>query len=238
MDEVIEKIPNWLRYILAIPFGIICSILIYYVGYFSNLWIASPDSLMIKFYDYIYSNVINILIFMITMSYMLPKHQFKFVLTISIIFCSLSLIVIGMAIVMNTITLQDLIGMILSIVASIWSCFYIYNEFSNQETIYITKEDKEKQNDLYDKFENISQDKFITLSNIMIKGMEVSNIDEALDKSYEFYKQSDIKLDDINLEDENKYKTLSIIMMRALETNNIDDTINKIADFYKIETNN
>ena len=132
-----EKLPNWLRYILAIPFGFICLIIMYYICYFSNLWIASPDSLMIKFFNYIYNNGINAIVFIYAMDTMLPKHQFKFAVTISIIFCGIGMIGLGMSIMTGDITVSYLISLVFNIICFIYACYYTFKEY-NEVPVIIT----------------------------------------------------------------------------------------------------
>jgi hypothetical protein len=174
-----EKIPNWLRYTLAIPFGIVCSILGYYIIWFSNVLYASPDSLYMFLIDYLYNNCFNAVVLIYSMNYMLPKHQFKFTLVVSIIFCGLGFVGLGMSIIMQNITTSYIIGLILTFIAFIGSCCYTFNEYpiQKQESInnysydtkniniqesnedYETKffEELKRKNEEYDKGKNESK---------------------------------------------------------------------------------
>lgn len=127
MDDFIEKIPNWIRYILALPAGIVCLIIFYYIGYFANLYIASPDSWCIKFYTFFYNNGINVLIMMGVMNYILPNYQFKFTLVISVIFFALGFIGLGMNILIQNITVTYILGLVLTVIAFIYCCYCAYD---------------------------------------------------------------------------------------------------------------
>ena len=124
-----EKLPNWLRYILAIPFGIVCSIIGYYFVWFSNVLFASPDSLYMVLIDYMYTNCFNVFVMIYSMNYMLPKHQFKFTVTLSIIYCSLCLFALGLVFTEMSYTWSDYLAFILTFGAFIYSCYYTFNEY-------------------------------------------------------------------------------------------------------------
>ena len=130
-----EKIPNWLRYILAIPFGILSLFVVYYIGYFSNLYVASPDSIMMAVYDFTYSNFFNVIVMIYSMNYMLPKHQFKFTLVISILFCALGFVGLGMNILLGDITFIFILGFILNFVAFIICCVTTFNQYEKDKII-------------------------------------------------------------------------------------------------------
>ncbi len=223
MDDCFNRFPNWLRYILAIPFGILCLYIGYYVGYFSNLYIASPDSWCVVVFNFVYNNGINVMVMISTMNWMLPKHQFKFTLVISIILCGLGLVGLGMSILMRSITIPYIVGLITTIICFIGMCCYTYKEF---------EKDKEKQTE---KSVFSNDDKFIKLSNIIMQGLGVDNVDEALKKSYEFYKEQEIDMSNINLEDNNKYATLSKVVMLGIGANTIEEAIERISQYYQAQ---
>ena len=133
MDDFLNKIPNWLRYILAIPFSLIAVIVGYYIFYWSNLWVASPDSLMMIFFNFIYKNGLNVFVLIGTLNYILPKHQIKFTLTISIIFCAIGFIGLGMVLLVGEITLPYIIGFITTLISFIISCIFTFKEYYNKE---------------------------------------------------------------------------------------------------------
>lgn len=79
----------------------------------------------------------------------------------------------------------------------------------------------------------IDYEKYIYLSKIVMQALETSNINETLNKVYEFYKENDIDINNIEYISNNPYYILAEIMMKALGTSNIDETINKTIEFYK-----
>ncbi len=132
--EFINKIPNFVRYIVAIPFGILCLIVGYYIGYFSQLYIASPDSLAIKIYNFLYQNGINVLVMIGGMNLILPKHRFKFTLIISVIFGFIGITGLGINIAYNNITISYIVGLILTILAFIYACYSTFNDEKENST--------------------------------------------------------------------------------------------------------
>lgn len=129
-----EKIPNWLRYILAIPFGIVANIVIYWIVYYTNLFYSHPESLYMLLIDYLYSNCIQIFIFFGCMNYMLPKHQFKFTVTISIIYCTVCMFALGLSFYELNFNWTDWLAIILTLGAFIYSCYYTFNEYEEKTT--------------------------------------------------------------------------------------------------------
>ena len=77
---------------------------------------------------------------------------------------------------------------------------------------------------------------YVQLADIMKQGLGVSDTDEALSKTYEFYKEQGIDVDSIELDLSNKEKSLSMIVMLGLGTNDIEDAITKTKEFYNIGT--
>lgn len=132
-NDIFKVIPNWLRYILAIPFGIICMILGYYLFHISNLWVASPDSLMVIFLDFIYNNSLNAIVIILSMDLMLPKHQFVFALIVSIIFCAIGFMSFGITIITQTCSVIFIIELILELISFIYSCYYTYKKYNIKE---------------------------------------------------------------------------------------------------------
>lgn len=149
-ENIFVKFPNWLRYILSIPLGLISVIVCYYIGYWANLWIASPDSLMMYFFTFIYQNSINVFVLIGTICYVLPKYQFQFTLTISILFCSLGFVGLGMNILINNITISYIIGFILTFVSFVISCIYTFNNLKNCTIEIKNKEINNKENNIND----------------------------------------------------------------------------------------
>lgn len=79
----------------------------------------------------------------------------------------------------------------------------------------------------------IDNNKCIELSNIIMKGLNETSIDNALLTTYQFYEEQGIDLSTINIKDNNKYRTLSLITMIGLGTTNIDEAIKQTTTFYK-----
>lgn len=227
--SMIDKFPNWLRYILAIPFGILCLYIVYYMGYFSSRFIASPDSWLMIIYNFLYANGINVLVMMAGMNYMLPKYQFGFTLTVSLIFCSIGMIGLGMSIITKTVTVPYIIGLILTFIAFIYSC-------------YVSFEDEEKNNQIYsnsyqveniEEISNIEKIKYVKLAEIVMNALGTTNIGETLEQTYKFYENNGVDMNSIKITSQNPYIILAEIMMQALGTHNIDDTIDKAIEFYR-----
>jgi hypothetical protein len=126
MEKYIEKIPSWLRYILAIPFGIIMVLFIALITLITQLLYADPNSLWITIISFIFANGINVIVFFYGLNIMLPKKKFVITLAISIIVGILYSISQGMSIVMNTITWEYIIAYILFMTCMGISCYMSY----------------------------------------------------------------------------------------------------------------
>ncbi len=126
MEKYIEKIPNWLRYILAIPFGIIMVLFIALITLITQLLYADPNSLWITIISFIFANGINVIVFFYGLNIMLPKKKFVVTLVISIIVGILYSISQGMLIVMDTITWEYIIAYILFMTCMGISCYMSY----------------------------------------------------------------------------------------------------------------
>ena len=137
-----EKVPNWLRYIIAIPGGILGSILAYCIVNFSNLWIASPDSLMIKLWAWVYGNGVGILIALYFMDLILPKYKVQFNITLSLLYGALIVVAFTFLFLgITTYTWGQILGGIFNIVCLI--CFNVY-AFKHQEEL--NADNKEQNN--------------------------------------------------------------------------------------------
>ncbi len=124
--ELIDKMPNWLRYILAIPFGIICVIGMAFFISISN-YLYSSDNWQ-NIVNFIYKNGINVIIFFYALNTMLPKFKFQITLALSIIFCILYSIVQGMSIMAGTMSIEYIVAFIEFIIFLIISCYYSYKK--------------------------------------------------------------------------------------------------------------
>lgn len=82
----------------------------------------------------------------------------------------------------------------------------------------------------YNKFSEI--DKYVELSKIVMKKLDIESIDEAIEKTYGFYKEQGIDVDRIEIDENNKFTTLSKLVMLGLDTDNIDEAIKETKEFY------
>lgn len=215
MESLLEKIPNWVRYVLAIPFGLVCWFVGYYIGYFSNLYVASPDSWAMKIYIFLYNNGINVLVMLGTMNYMLPKYHFQFTLVISIILSSIIMIGLGMSILVQNITISYILGIMLFFSCIAYCCYCAYKEHINEDRNKID-----------------INNKYLELSNVVMKELGTNNIDEAIKLTYSFYKEHGVDVDKVEIGEKNKFETLSKLVMLGLDTDNIDEAIRETMDFY------
>lgn len=128
MEEKINKMPNWLRYVLAIPFGIILVILIGIVILISNSIYSDIDSLWFQLITFLYKNGINVIVFFWGVNSMLPAHRFTITLIISIIFGIIYTFIEGMAFMVGNISLEYILAYIEIIICLIISCYYSFNK--------------------------------------------------------------------------------------------------------------
>lgn len=215
MDNLLKKFPNWARYLLAIPFGLVCWFIGYYIGYFSNLYIASPDSIAMKIYIFLYNNGINVLVMLGTMNYMLPKYHFQFTLGISVVLSSITMIGLGMSILVQNITISYILGVLLFLGCIAYCCYCAYKEHINE-----------------DKNELNANSKYIELSKIVMKKLNTESIDEAIEMTYSFYKEQGVDVGKVKIDENNKFTTLSKLVMLGLDTDNIDEAIQETKKFY------
>lgn len=75
-------------------------------------------------------------------------------------------------------------------------------------------------------------DKYIELSKIVMKKLGTENIDEAIEKSYGFYKEQGIKVEEVQIDENNKFTTLSKLVMLGLGCDNIDEALQQTKEFY------
>lgn len=217
MEDFFNKMPNWLRYVLAIPFGFICYLIGYYLFYFSWCWFASPDSIAVIIYNFAYVNCVGIVIFLYTMSLMLPKHQFAFSLILSIIYGALNFIGLGFYFFAESITLSLIIEIVLTTLTLVLDCIYIHKEFKIDKAII--------------------DDKYIQLLNILKTAIGIENINDAIEKIYDFYSSQGINLPTTlrqtkKITEKQKYENLLAMFELATGDKGIDNIIKKLHDFY------
>lgn len=126
MDEYIEKMPNWLRYILSIPFGIICVIFVGTIIYISNLIFSDPNSIWTIISNFIFANGLNVIIFFYGFNLMLPDKKFTITLVLSIIIGITYSILQGISIGLNIISFEYILAYIIFITSLILSCYLSY----------------------------------------------------------------------------------------------------------------
>lgn len=128
MEDKINKIPSWLRYILAIPFGLLLAFLIGVVVLISNSIYSDIDSLWFQLITFLYKNGINVIVFFFGVNSMLPAHRFTITLIISIIFGIIYTFIEGMAFMVGNISLEYVLAYIEIIICLIVSCYYSFNK--------------------------------------------------------------------------------------------------------------
>lgn len=80
-----NKIPNWLRYILAIPAGIVVAVAGSILTYISNRYVSDPNSWNMVFIRFVEPNIGMPMFFIVGVYVMLPNHKKVISGTISII---------------------------------------------------------------------------------------------------------------------------------------------------------
>lgn len=84
---------------------------------------------------------------------------------------------------------------------------------------------------------SIDLDKYVELSKIIMARLNVESIDEAIEKTYSFYKEQGIDVERVEIDNANKFKTLAELVMLGLSTNNIDEAIQETKEFYNNQEN-
>lgn len=120
MKEKIENMPNWLRYILAVPFGLLAVVFISIILIISNYLYSNENWQNIVMF--LYKNGINVIVFFVAFNIMMPKYRFQITLTICILLGILYSIVQGMSIMQGTMTTEYIVAYIEFIISLIISC--------------------------------------------------------------------------------------------------------------------
>lgn len=128
----IEKLPNWLRYIIAIPISIIGTIIVLFFINFSSILFSDTNSLWYFIITFVSANFLSILVFFFCLNYTLPKYEFTFTLIISILICCLIMFLLILTILTNTLNLKYIIGLLLSVISCIISCIFSKKGSFNQ----------------------------------------------------------------------------------------------------------
>ena len=123
-----DRLPNWLRYILAIPYGIVLVIFVGFIIYISNLFFSDSNSLYTYIITFVYRNGINVIILFYGINNMLPNYKFKITLIISIIIGMIYSILQGMSIILGNLSIEYIIAYIELIFALILSCYFSFTK--------------------------------------------------------------------------------------------------------------
>lgn len=131
MEEKINNIPNWLRYILAIPYGILLVLFVFIILQISNSLYADSDSFWSLLLTFLFRNGINLIIFFYGLNVMLPNYKFKITLILSIAFGIFYTFIGGMAYVTDNITIEYILADIEVISCLILSCYFSFTQKLN-----------------------------------------------------------------------------------------------------------
>jgi len=138
-----KNIPNWLRYILAIPFGILFMLTVGAIIWISNLLYNSPSSLWTTISNFIFANGINVIVFSYGMNLMLPKHQFKITLTLCTILGILYSMLMGASCISNNLTTEYIIAFLLFVCSLITSSVSSYkSSIYKNDNVHSTSNNK------------------------------------------------------------------------------------------------
>ena len=130
MENFPNNLPNWLRYILAIPCGIIFTLIVVFFILLSANLFSDPNSIYNIFINFILANLVSVMLFFWGINMMLPKHKFVITLTISIIFGITYSILQGLHIAHYGISIEYTIGYICFLIGLIISCIFSFkNKF-------------------------------------------------------------------------------------------------------------
>lgn len=132
MRDFPNNLPNWLRYILAVPCGIICTLFTTFIVQLSLNLYSEPDSLYYIFVSFVFANFASVIVFFYGMNIMLPKYQFVITLAISIVAGILFSIFLGIYIAYYRTFTVDIIGYIIYMIALVVSCVYSYKNKMNE----------------------------------------------------------------------------------------------------------
>ena len=142
MDSLItfiEKLPNWLRYILAIPFGILAYIVISFIILLGQSLFNDANSIWLTLISFIISNGISIIIFLNAVYFMVPNNKYKFTLVLAIfieIFCTI--LTFNVFTIAN-ITLGTMLAYILFTICLVLSLCFLHNQSSSEELQEVNK---------------------------------------------------------------------------------------------------
>lgn len=130
--NLIEKIPNWLRYIIAIPASLIGTILIIMFINFNTMLFSDTNSLWYSAINFILANFVSVLVFFLCLNYILPKYKFIFTLILSILLLILIYCLLIFSTLSNNLSTQYVIGNILFSIGCVISCYLSKKEKFNE----------------------------------------------------------------------------------------------------------
>lgn len=129
MEGIIEKIPNWIRYIIAIPVAILGVIL---AGLFLMIFVfgyATPDSLIMQAFPYFYGSFANVFVFCYVLTYILPNYKFEITLGLSCLYVGILVMAIYMLNTFQMLYFSHSVELLLTIIACIISCYKVHETF-------------------------------------------------------------------------------------------------------------
>lgn len=138
-ENFIKRMPNWLRYLLALPLSILSIIPIDIIIFISNWLYSDINSVWYFISNFIVANVLNILIFFFSLNYILPKYKFGVTVTFNAILVVLIFLLLISSMYNYTLDFKTFIGLVLNAIACIISCYYSYKNKDNvdeQKTLY------------------------------------------------------------------------------------------------------
>jgi hypothetical protein len=126
LKESIERLPDWARYVLAIPFGILCVLAVDLLFYISQDLFFSKESDLIKLFNFIVKNGLNFMILFVGINWMLPRYRFIITLIISLITFLINAILIGIEMANYTLSLDFCFAWIVTTICLAISCYYSF----------------------------------------------------------------------------------------------------------------
>lgn len=138
----VEKIPDVLRYFLAIPFGIISIIVVYVFLYFIITYTSDPESLHVALFKFAFNNIFYVIIFLYAVNYMMPKYKNEMLIVLTTVLVLIALL--GLFYSYNGYIDNDwyILGYIFLIITSIGTTIYLRKENINKE-IKLEEDNKE-----------------------------------------------------------------------------------------------
>lgn len=128
MEEILKKIPNWARYILAIPGALVFTIAVYLLNLLC-IGYASPDSLIVQLLPWTFGSFVKIIAFCYGFVCILPKYQFELTIAASGLYIGFYFFVMLFLKATNNLNLGSIISFLLMITACIIGCYVSYSKY-------------------------------------------------------------------------------------------------------------